>query len=277
MPSTRCAEPGRIAPTGGRREGAAVRARLPDLIIGGAPRSGTTALCHLLSRHPDIHVARPFVPEPKICLFARPGGRDHRQAYAELFADAPAGARTVEKTANYFENTEALARLARVVPGARFVFLLREPAARAWSNYLWSRRNGLETLSFEEALASEETRPSPFTGERAYVRPFDYRRRGYYDLHARNYLAVFPRDRVLFLLYERLITDTEAVCRQIQTFLGVEPRSLGGLTERVNSAVDPGRTPTPDPATMAALRRHFRPHVENFAALTGVDVSPWGY
>ncbi len=251
--------------------------RLPDLIIGGAPRSGTTALCHLLARHPEIYVAQPFIPEPKICLFERPGGRTHEEAYAELFAAAPAGAKTVEKTSNYFENEDAAERLARVVPGTRFLFILREPAARAWSNYLWSRRNGLETLCFEEALAREESRSSPFTGERSYVRPFDYKRRGYYDIHAERYLSAFPRERILFVLFERMITETEAVCAEIQAFLGVTVRPLGPLTGRINSATGCAPAPQPHPATMAALRRHFRPHVERFAALSGIDLSPWGY
>jgi hypothetical protein len=41
---------------------------LPDIVIGGAPRSGTTFLCELLAKHPQIHVAQPFIPEPKICM-----------------------------------------------------------------------------------------------------------------------------------------------------------------------------------------------------------------
>ena len=161
------------------------RTLLPDLVIGGAPRSGTTFLAELLGKHPEVYMAKPLVPEPKICLRELPGGdASYGEAYARLFASAPHGAVLVEKTANYFENEAARERLARVLPSANFVFVLREPVARAYSNWKWSKKNGLETLSFSEAVALEGKRPNPLGPEREAARPFDYMLRGRYGSFA---------------------------------------------------------------------------------------------
>jgi hypothetical protein len=62
-------------------------ALIPDIIIGGAPRSGTTFLCDLLSEHPDWS----FIPEPKVCMISHPAGDPgYLERYAVLFDDAPA-------------------------------------------------------------------------------------------------------------------------------------------------------------------------------------------
>src|SRR5262245_17165069 len=134
---------------------------VPDIVIGGAPRSGTTFLCELLAKHPRVYVARPFIPEPKVCLRNHPAGDPGLIChYNEYFAAAPVGQVRVEKTSNYFENDLARERLARLLPQARFVFMLREPVARAYSNWLWSRKNGLETLPFDKAIQLEGRRLS---------------------------------------------------------------------------------------------------------------------
>src|SRR6185295_1534813 len=91
-----------------------VHAPLPDVVIGGAPRSGTTFLAELLAKHPGVYIAQPIIPEPKVCLRPHPlGDAGYADAYAKLFADAPQGSVCVEKTSNYFENAAARERLAR--------------------------------------------------------------------------------------------------------------------------------------------------------------------
>src|SRR5207253_6964810 len=137
---------------------------VPDVIIGGAPRSGTTFLCELLAKHPDIYVAKPFIPEPKVCMTPHPGGdAGLLRRYADIFSDAPSRSIRIEKTSYYLENAEARERLVRILPRAKFVFILREPVERAYSNWMRSRLNGLETLPFEEAIERELSRVSPLS------------------------------------------------------------------------------------------------------------------
>ena len=253
--------------------------RLPDLVIGGAPRSGTTFLAALYDRHPDVYVAKPFIPEPKVCMTPAPdGAAGYAERYQKLFADAPAGKLLVEKTSYYLENEEALERLRLVVPArTRFLFILREPVERAYSNYLWSRQNGLETLPFEEAVRLDpRARPSPLPPERAYARPFDYLVRNDYGRFAERWHAAFGRERVRFVLHEELKRRREAVLCEVQEFAGLSVRDPDELDPgRVNLSNSAGLALSP--ALRDELRREMRPLVARFAAVTGVDIRLWGY
>lgn len=253
--------------------------KLPGLIIGGAPRSGTTYLAAVLDKHPGAYVAKPLIPEPKICLTPDPEGDEgYRRRYHELFRDAPADALLVEKTSYYLENEEALERLRRIVPQTtRFLFILREPVARAFSNYLWSRQNGLETLDFAVAVSLDPSeRPSPLPPERSYARPFDYLPRNDYGAFAERWLAAFGRERVRFILYESISSSRDLLLEEVQNFAGLRVLPAATLDP---GAINPSRSDglTLDPQLGAALKERMRPQVERFAAATGVDVSPWGY
>lgn len=249
---------------------------LPDFMIGGAPRAGTTFVCHLLDRHPAVHVAKPYVPEVKVFMGAEAAAAEYQARYAALFAEARPGQRLGEKTSYYLENEDALDRIRRIVPEVRMIFLVREPAARAYSNYLWTRKNGLEPLSFAEAIRLDGARPSPLPPERAYARPYDYLRRGEYDVFARRWLDALGPARVAFYLYEELIGRPERVVPTMQRFIGVEPRPLDDASIGIiNSAREMG--PPLDPALALILKRRFSDSVHRFAALTGLDVSCWGY
>lgn len=251
---------------------------LPDLVIGGAPRSGTTYLAALYNRHPDAYVAKPFIPEPKVCMTAAPGGAaGYAERYKALFRDAPEGKVLVEKTSYYLENEDALERLRSVAPArTRFIFILREPVERAYSNYLWSRQNGLETLPFEQAARLDpKARPNPLPGK-AYARPFDYFTRNDYGRFAERWYAAFGRERVRFVLLEDLQARPKAFVREAQAFAGLSIREADGDDlGRVNPSDADGLSL--DPALREELRGRMSPLVARFAAVSGVDVGLWGY
>ncbi len=253
----------------------ATRPPVPDVVIGGAPRSGTTFLAQALQRHPGIFLAQPIAPEPKVCLRDHPDGDAGLLAdYARFFAAAPAGTQRVEKTTNYLENDAARPRLARVLPDARFLFILREPVARAYSNWKWSTKNGLETLPFERAVALEGQRPNPLGPEREAARPFDYMLRGRYGSFARAWYEQFGRSRVHFVLFEDAVRDPEGFFARLQAWLGVAVLPWSALRiGRVNATADD--MAGLEPALAARLRAAIRPEVDDFAGLTGLDLSPW--
>jgi hypothetical protein len=250
-------------------------ATLPDVVIGGAPRSGTTFLAELLARHPGVYVAQPIIPEPKVCLYPHPRGvSGYEEAYTRLFASAPPGAVYVEKTSNYFENSAARERLSRVLPATKFIFMLREPVSRAYSNWKWSTKNGLETLPFAEAVSLEGHRSNPLGPEREAARPFDYMLRGRYGSFAAAWYALFGRERIRFFLLEQAISDPEAFVRALQEWMGLEPLPWSHLqTGRIN-ATDTDQRGL-DSKLAARLREQLRPEVEAFAALSGIDLSAW--
>ena len=250
---------------------------VPDVIIGGAPRSGTMFLCEVLAKHPVMYVARPFIPEPKVCMTEHPDGPlGLLQRYAGFFADAPPGTVRVEKTSYYLENAEARERLVGLLPEAKYVFILREPVARAYSNWSRSTKMGLETLSFPDAIAREGKRSSPLPPELGYARPFDYITRGRYGSFAEAWLEAVGRERAKFFILEAFLADRDGTVRTLQEYLGVEQRPWDELfTGKVN-ATEPGREGL-DPSLVAILRRRIAPEVRKFAEVTGVDVSIWKY
>jgi Sulfotransferase domain len=249
---------------------------LPTFIIGGAPRSGTTYLAEVLSRHPEVFMPKPLLPEPKVFFGPRLSVEAYRERYRKLFAQANGHRLLGEKTSNYLENPDLGELIQAVAPDVQMIFIVREPVARAYSNYLWSTKNRLETLSFEEAVAREGTRASPLPPENLHAKPFDYLIRGNYDALSAPYMAAFEPGRIRFFLYEDITLRPKQFVRELQEFVGAEPLPFEQLDVGVvNSAREVG--PALDPQTDHQLRERMRPAVQRFAALTGLDISSWGY
>jgi len=198
--------------------------RLPDFIIGGAPRSGTTWLYHLLERHPDVYMAKPVTPEPKFFLV------DHVYAkglpyYAQTwFSDIGDTRLAGEKSTDYLESAPAAERIARDLPAVRLIFILREPVERAYSNYLWTRMNGLETESFERALELEEERERTLPERWRFARPYAYFSRGLYADLLQPYIDRIERSRLLMLRFEDIVEQPRELAARVQRFLGISER-----------------------------------------------------
>ena len=248
--------------------------RLPDFIIGGAPRAGTTWLYELLDRHPDVYMARPLKPEPKFFLV------DHIYAkglafYAETWFAAAGAARLAgEKSTDYLESAAAAERIARDLPRVKLIFILREPADRAFSNYLWTKMNGIETEEFATALRLEDEREKNLPERWRFARPFSYFSRGLYADLLAPYFERFERRQILVVRYEDIAARPQALAERIHRFLGVGPRpsdadGLGVInpSEKNGAAVDA--------ATMRALQARYVEPNRRLAAMLGADVELW--
>jgi Sulfotransferase domain len=249
--------------------------RLPDFIIGGAPRSGTSWLYALARRHPQIAMSEPMTPEPKFFLVDELWqlGIDY---YSEKWFDPlPAGRVLGEKSSNYLESPEAAGRIYRALPGVKLVFLLRNPVDRAYSNYLWSRQNGLETETFERALALEEQRERDLAAHLRYARPHAYFSRGLYAKHLMRFYDRFPQEEILVLRFEDVRSRPEDIAAAFHRFLGVtEMPALARGAGRVNAA----RCSRSEPLSPLLRRRLIeRYSAANFrlAALLGPDFEIW--
>ncbi len=250
--------------------------QLPTFIIGGAPRSGTTYLTEALARHPKVYMARPFKPEPKVFMGRRQPLAVYRERYRALFAGAGDKPARGEKTSYYLESVDACELIRQVVPAARLLFIVREPVARAYSNYLMTKKNGLETLAFDQAVAQEGRHPSPLPPDKFYARPYDYLCRGDYAALAQPYFDNYPPGQVRFFIYEDIALRPHKLLKDIQAFLGLTEVPFAQLNVGVvNSAKDIG--PTLDNAMERRLREQMLPSVRRFASLTGLDLEPWGY
>jgi hypothetical protein len=248
--------------------------RLPDFIIGGAPRSGTTWLYWLLDRHPTIHMARPVTPEPKFFLDDRlydKGLRFYADTwFSEVAGDVLAG----EKSTDYLESAPAAERIARDLPDIRLIFILREPADRAFSNYLWTRMNGLETENFADALRLEDRREAELPGRLKFVRPFAYFSRGLYADLLTPYFNRFRRDRILVLRFEDIARDPRRVGERVHRFLGLAPRpddtvGLGKINSSENNGV------IVDEAIRRELRARYAEPNRRLESMLGPDFPLW--
>jgi hypothetical protein len=218
----------------------------PHFIIPGAPRSGTTYLYEVLSRHPEIYLASPRQPEPKFFL------RDDLYAlgfdyYLDTwFKDVPKGCLAGEKSSNYLENPLVAERIHKALPDIRLVFILRDPVDRAYSNYLWSRMHGHETEDFETALDLEKQREENLPTSLHYARPHDFFNRGLYAKHLRPYFKLFPREHILVLNYSDIKRDSAGLMERLHGFLGVALRPQDALDMPiVNAAAKQKSQPIP--------------------------------
>jgi hypothetical protein len=138
------------------------------------------------------------------------------------FAEAGEAKVVGEKSTDYLESAPAAERIGRDLPHVKLVFILREPVERAYSNYLWTRMNGLETEDFETALGLEDRRALP---ERLrFARPYSYFSRGLYADLLRPYMTRFPRRQLQVLRFEDIVVKPREVAATLHEFLQIEAR-----------------------------------------------------
>lgn len=204
--------------------------RMPDFLIIGAARAGTTALYDLLRRAPGV-----FMPAVKETNFFAYEGETLRvrgpgasfinnsvtrlDAYRALFAEAPPGAVLGEASPLYLFEPRAPERIRHHLPEARLVAVLRNPVEQAFSHFLYAKAMGIEPLdSFTEALGREEERLAE-----GWQPLFGYSRFPRYGEQLARYLALFPREQLLVRTYEEFRAAPERVAADILAFAGADP------------------------------------------------------
>lgn len=272
---------------------------LPNFLVIGAAKGGTTSLHHYLRQHPQV-----FLPTVKETNFYWAEGAGEGRAiprtlaeYARYFEPAATQKAVGEISPQYLNSPTAAARIRHDLPAVRLVVSLRSPAERAWSDYLGRTRIGREHRTAEEAV-----RP----GERIFEHGLYYPRlKRYYDL--------FPRERIHVILHEDYAADTPGTLRTLCAFLGVDPGVTFDTARRHNPAEMPRsnalnrvmwgaitaasllvpaqwrgtgrlepllrrtykRAPTLPPALARRWRDAYRDDIRATAALIGRDLRHW--
>jgi len=226
---------------------------LPDFLIVGAAKTGTTSLYYYLDQHPALYL--PPLKEPRFFTCFGVGSdvseRGHSFEVAErvctldgyhaLFEARQPWQLAGEASTDYLfayetaiRNMKALYSKAGKEPA--IIIMLRDPVERAWSHYMMHRRDGKEPLDFPAAASAETVKARRAAG---WPMSFDYLGYGRYAGQVAAYLHAFPRVHVCF--YEDLSVAPEAVVRGIFTFLGVEQTASMDTSKRFNAS---GRTKT---------------------------------
>lgn len=271
------------------------RGRLPDFLVAGAMRSGTTSLYRYLGAHPEVFLV------PKELQFFTDGYSRGLDWYAAQFGAA--GSRQVlgEATADYFARKSAMLRIADVLPSAQLIVSLRNPVDRAWSHYWLLRARGRESRPFATAVAEEVAAISTEGDETANAL---YLSHSLYDAHLDRAYRLFRPSQLHVSVFERMITDPVAMYRSMCTFLGVDPtyvpsnlgtpvnpfvtfRSLrirrfaqrvpgpgGRMIARLNTRRDVNR-PELEPSLRASLEQFFAPRIAHVERMLGRDLPEW--
>jgi len=256
---------------------------LPDFLLIGAKRGGTTSLFDYLLQHPNVS---PLFPAAQRIKGARYFDVNHAKGAAWYRSHFPTLRRRRrmeqrlggpfvcgEASPYYLFHPLAPERARAGVPEAKLIAILRDPVERAYSHYRERVRHGAEELTFEEAIRAEPDRmrgqlERVLAGEYSFAHEHHtYVAQGEYAAMLEAWLARFPRDRLLVLRSEDMFGDAPGFFRRVQEFLGLPVVDLGTYG-RLNYHPGAGM----DPTTRERLREHFAPHNRRLHELLGVEL-----
>ena len=242
------------------------------LLVVGAQRCGTTAVHGLLERHPEIAMARPARPEPKVFCDPEASARGAAWYRSTWFGHASAGQLLGDKSTSYLEDPEAPGRAAAVLGrSVRVLVVLRDPLQRAVSNWRFSTAHGLEDRPLEVALRENLEGPRAWDRAATSVSPFAYLDRGRYADYLRPWTTTFP-DAVHVAFLRELVEDERAVTA-LWRALGVSPT---GGPQRLEAAANrsEGPRPTITEELKVKVQAYYRSSDRELASLLGRSL-PW--
>lgn len=236
----------------------------PAFLIAGAQKAGTTYLYQELCAHP--HVLPALTKEIHYFDSHYERGLSWYLGFFPSASKLAMGRISGEASPDYLVHPLAAQRIARDLPDAKVIILLRDPVKRAFSQFLHERRLGYEPVSsFQEALALEDERLAGEV-ERSEREPsyvsyalshHSYRLRGCYLPQVQRFYEALGPERLMILRSENLYADPIESNVKVQQFLGLEPwrPNRPGPNDMKFSGVIPAEA-------AAELRDYFAPHQE---------------
>lgn len=242
--------------------------KLPDFLIIGAQKAGTTALADYLAEHPDV--VRPKGKEIHFFDIDYMKGVSWYKSHFEVgrrrkLRSLALGKRLVAGDASpyYLFHPLAPVRCFQLLPEARIMIMLRDPVARAYSQYHHEVRIQFESLSFEEALEAE---PDRLRGEieKIHADPsyhsiahqhFSYLSRGIYLPQISSWLKYYGPDQILILSSEIFLASPAEQYQRVLRFLGLRKCELSAYPHKNVGDYEPM-----SPKTKARLIEYFTPH-----------------
>jgi hypothetical protein len=222
---------------------------LPDFVVIGAARSGTTAIHSYLRQCPEIFL--PSVKEPNFFAYEDvkldvkgPGAEFINNSvttlaeYKALFAGAGSNAIKGEASPLYLYEPDAPVNMARHVPNAKIVVILRNPIEQAWSHFLYARKLAIETEpDFTKALMKEAERLA-----KGWQPLFGYSQFPRYGTQLKRWMKHFDRDQFFIRTYDDFTADPEKVMREMASFVGVKQPFVPDMSKKLNAGGVPKST-----------------------------------
>lgn len=267
-----------------------MKIRLPNLLLAGAAKSGTTSLYHYLAAHPQCGMSTP----KETHFFTKGYSANDVERYARYFADVPSSATVVgEATPTYLSVPSATERIHEVLgPQVKLIFLIRNPVDRAISAFCHVQKRSADRRSIHEALLPQTDRlneairlerseiADAHQRDQIDVRPYEHRhddpawnfrylRNSCYLSDLRRFARTFGRQQMLIILAEELWQEPVSVFQRVARFLGIDSAILpDNLHRSYNRTVltKPGLMPRLVRATARRLPGSFQWQRRLFAA-----------
>lgn len=214
---------------------------MPNFIVIGAAKSGTTALHRYLKQHPEIFMSQQkelrFFPfEEHLPDFCGPGDKTDKDTiikkiedYRACFVQGAEYPARGEASPLYLYYSRSAERIRHHIPDAKLIAILRHPADRAYSQFLMKKRDGREPLCFSDALAAEEKRTS-----NGWSHHWHYLKRGFYAAQLKPYFELFKREQLKIYLHEDYLADNVSFIQDIFRFLNVDDTFVPDMSVRHN-------------------------------------------
>jgi hypothetical protein len=229
---------------------------LPDFVIIGAQKGGTSFLYHLLTLHPLVEPAA----RKELHFFDNPELFDHgaewyRRCFPRLGSKDGQRSMTGEATPYYLFDPPVAKRMAHIVPKARLIALLRNPIDRAYSHYQMQVKRGTEPRTFEEAIEQQHS---------------SYMSRGIYVDQLLRWFEFFGKEQMLILKSEDFFERPIETLKVVLAFLDLpewQPEA-SELQQRRHSGTYKQKM---DPSTRQRLEAYFEPHNQRLYECLDVD------
>ena len=248
---------------------------MPDFLVIGAAKCGTTSLYSYLAQHPCV--ARSFKKEPYFF------DRNFRRGFAWYRAQFPTFLEkkgkecfvTGEATPCYIFHPHVPKRVFESIPSVKLIALLRNPVDRAYAYYNMKVRHRHETLSFEEAIEREEEKlrgelEKMLADENYYSfnrQHYSYLSRGIYVDQLKHWMNFFPKDQILILTSEDFYKDPSKTYKRVIQFLNLPGWELNEF-KKMNSVPYPKM----DKTTRKRLIAYFEPHNQRLYEFLGMKL-----
>lgn len=221
---------------------------MPNFLVFGAAKSGTTSIYKYLEQHPDVFMSsfkEPgfFAFEGETPTLNGPGAQKwvdkwvvtNLESYQKLFAEHQEEKAIGEASPYYIYYSQSAATIHKHVPEIKLIAILRNPVDRAFSNYVWAVRDRAENLTnFQDALAAEKDRIKENWGPK-----WHYKNQGFYYRQLKPYYELFAPEQIKIHLYEDFVAEPVAVMQDIFQFLGVDNNFIPDMSRKHNTSLIP--------------------------------------
>ena len=216
----------------------------PNFIIIGAMKAATTSLYTYLKQHPDVFMTS--IKEPmffnnfqKETNFKLHGRKTKKittfEQYYTLFNSVKNESAIGEASPSYISNKDCPNLIHKHLPNTKIIAVLRQPVARAYSNYLHARRADRESISDFETAFNKETERKTENWSPLY----HYKSKGYYAEQLEQYFNLFPKENIKVVLFEDLVKNPIRITPEVFKFLNIDNSFIPDTSKKANVSGTP--------------------------------------